>query len=146
MQEKHTTMANQDAINQKAWSQSEYQAKSEFTLLIYFRQGYTKGMKFHSFKQEKRRVGGFEIRDLRYALNRLTYLVEDRFKEKYKTALLYHNPTGIIIIQWAYDRLKSKEPYKWRYSTNGDVLFDLMRNPENDLQKIMVAQRDNFKY
>lgn len=98
---------------------------SEFTLLIYFRNGYTKGTKFHSGKQEMRRFGGAEIRDLRYALNRLVYLVEGKWPDKYKTALIYHNPTGTEIMKYTYGVLNSKAPFKWSYTPTGDVLFSL---------------------
>lgn len=98
---------------------------SEFTLLVYFKTGYTKGMKFHSGKQEKRRFGGLEVRDLRYALNRLVYLVEGKFADKYKTAIIYHNPTGREIMRYAYGVIKSKEPVKWSYTESGDVLFGI---------------------
>ena len=124
--------------------------QSTFTLLVYFRNGYTQGMKFHSWKQEKRRFNGLEITDHRYALNRLVHLVEEVYKGKYKTAIIYHNPTQSQIMQWSYDSLKHKEIGKWTYATNGDVLFKTRTVSEKELEqiqdiKIQADKQMNYK-
>ncbi len=107
-----------------------FQNQSVFTLLVYFRKGYTHGMKFHSYKQEKRRYGSYQIRDERYALNRLVALVEDRFKDEYKTAIIYYNPTGEAILTYAYGMEKDKAYFEWQYKDDGDVLFVLKDRPK----------------
>ena len=113
---------------------------SEFTLLVYFKDGYTKGMKFHSGKQEIRQVGGIKIRDLRYALNRLVALIEDKFADKYKTALIYHNPTKTEIMRYAYGVIKSKVLYQWSYTPTGDCLFKI-----SDKEKTGEEVREQLK-
>lgn len=113
---------------------------STFTLLVYFKDGYTKGMKFHSGKQETRRYGGHEITDHRYALNRLVSLIEGSFSDKYKTAMIYHNPTGCEIMRYAYGVIKSKELIKWSYQDDGSCIFKF-----NDKQQTPDALRERLK-
>jgi len=117
-----------------------------FTLLIYFRNGYTQGCKFHSWKQEKRKFNGVEITDERYALNRLVDLVEKRFKETYKTAIIYYNPTGRQIMQYSYDLLKHKERIEWKYLPNGDVKFDINENAYKNIQDVKIKSDAEMNY
>lgn len=129
-------------------NKKQYQKQpSEFTLLVYFRNGYTQGCKFHSWKQEKRRFNGVDITDHRYALNRLVDLVETRFKETYKTAIIYHNPTNKQIMQYSYDLLKHKERIQWKYDNAGNVLFSLNDSDYKNIQtaKINTDKEMNYK-
>jgi hypothetical protein len=120
---------------------------STFTLLIYFKNGYTQGCKFHSWKQEKRKFNGVEITDHRYALNRLVDLVEKRFKDTYKTALIYYNPTNTQVMQYSYDLLKHKERIEWEYAPDGNVLFKIKDGNYKDIQnaKIKTDAEMNYK-
>ena len=136
---------------EKKSKQKFVQPESTFTLLVYFQNGYTQGMKFHSHKQEKRKFNGVEITDHRYALNRLVYLIEERFKGTYKTAIIYYNPTKTQIIQYSYGSLKHKEIGKWTYATNGDVLFNTRVISEKDLEeiqdkKVQADKEMNYKF
>lgn len=122
---------------------------SEFTLLVYFKSGYTKGMKFHSGKQEYRVFSGYKVKDLRYALNRLVSLVEERFKQDYKTAIIYHNPTNTMLMQYAYGLMKSKAVFSWQYIANGDVLVKVEQEPTLDplkLQQGLFNQHAAMKF
>lgn len=129
----------------EGFRQSEYQSKSQFTLLVYFRNGYTKGMKFHSFKQETRKIGGVYVKDHRYAFNRLMYLVEELYHGKYKTAIVYHNPTGTTICTFAYDKCKDMIPLAWKTEDNGDVVLHMPEPKVQNMQKRMLKLQDaNF--
>ena len=132
----------------EGFNQSEYQSKSQFTLLIYFRNGYTKGMKFHSFKQETRKIAGEYIKDQRYAFNRLMYLVETEFHGKYKTAIIYHNPTGIQICSFAYGQCKDRIPLQWQTNDNGDIVFIMPQASVANMQERMLKLQDTkfYKY
>lgn len=134
--EPHNPMQNTTTI---------YQQKSEFTLLVYFKNNKT-GHKFHSWKQENRKIAGHDIKDLRYALNRLTHLVEKEYLDKYKTAMIYHNPSGEKIIQWNYNVLKEKVRYKWLIDTKGNVLFKLDQTPVENIQQVMGNLNTEMKY
>jgi|GEM_PF-7124495 hypothetical protein len=104
---------------------SAFQEKSVFTLLVYFKDGLTNGCKFHSWKHDKRKWNGLYVTDNRYSLNRLVYLVEDQFKDTYKTAIVYLNETKIPIMKYAYGVLKDIEYFEWQYDADGSVLFKL---------------------
>lgn len=132
----------------EGFSQSEHQKNSQFTLLIYFRNGYTKGMKFHSFKQENRKIAGVYIKDHRYAFNRLMFLVETEYQNKYKTAILYHNPTGIELCKFAYGQCKDRMPLSWETKENGDVVFVMPEAINQNIQKRMLKLQDGnfYKY
>jgi hypothetical protein len=137
-------MAKTDNENEKP---STYQKKiGTFTLLVYFRNGYTQGCKFHSWKQEKRKFNGAEIKDERYALNRLVDLVENRFKETYKTAIIYYNPTKRQIMQYSYDMLKHKERIQWDYLPNGDVKFRVNEEPFKNIQAVKIKSDEEMNY
>lgn len=129
-------------------TKSTFQQKSEFTLCVYFKNGYKKGVYFHSWKQEIRKLAGHEIKDLRYALNRLTHLVEKEFDGKYKVAILYHNPTGDVIMQWNYGHLKEKRRFKWTTKPNGNIEFHFEEEPATNPQEMMVklTQALELKY
>lgn len=119
---------------------------SVFTLLIYFRNGYTQGCKFHSWKQEKRKFNGVEIRDERYALNRLVDLVENRFKGTYKTALIYYNPDKQQIMQWSYDLLKHKDRIQWKYDAEGNVRFEVNPKPFKNMLDAKIQSDGEMNY
>lgn len=125
---------------------TEYQNRSYFTLLIYFRDGYTKGMKFHSWKQERRRHNGVEITDHRYALNRLVWLIEEKFKDKYKTAIIYHNESGDEIMRYAYGMVKSKELFEWVYDTEGNIKFKFSERVAGAPGYTNVGKKEDEKY
>lgn len=127
-------------------SKKYQQPPSVFTLLIYFRNGFTKGCKFHSWKQEIRKFNGVEIRDERYALNRLVDLVENRFKGTYKTAMIYYNPAGQQIMQWSYDLLKHKERIQWKYDPQGNVRFEVNPEPFKNIQKVKMNADAEMNY
>lgn len=132
----------------EGFNQSDYQSKSQFTLLIYFRNGYTKGMKFHSFKQESRKIAGEYIKDHRYAFNRLMFLIEEEFHGKYKTAIIYHNPTGTQICTYAYGQCKDRIPLQWETKDNGDVVFLMKELAITNMQQRMLKLQDTkfYKY
>ncbi len=89
---------------------TQFQDKSEFTLLVYFKEGYTKGFKFHSFKHDKRLLYGEQITDHRYSFNRLLSMLGDRLKDTYKTAIIYHNPTKTPLVKYSYGVLQDVKP------------------------------------
>jgi hypothetical protein len=132
----------------EGFNQSSYQQKSTFTLLIYFRNGYTKGMKFHSFKQEERKIAGVYIKDQRYAFNRLMNLIEVDFINKYKTAIIYHNETNTEVCTFAYNQCKSRIPLHWETKDNGDVVFVLKEIVVKNMQERMMKLQDTnfYKY
>jgi hypothetical protein len=142
------TTAGNEPHNPMNTAKSQYQQMSEFTLLVYFKNGQKSGVKFHSWKQETRKIAGHEIKDLRYAMNRLTHLVESEYVDKYKVAILYHNPTGEKIMQWNYNVLKEKRRYSWTTRTNGDVVFKFDDTPAANPQAMVKQLTDavNYKY
>lgn len=134
--------------NGKVKKKSLYQMASTFTLLIYFKQGYTAGSYTHSWKHERRTVAGLEIMDNRYCFNRLTNLVENTWKGKYKTAYLVHNPSDVAVITWAYDTLKEKLAFDFPIAKNGDIIFTFKNRVVNNPQ-LHVANHVpemNYKY
>ena len=130
------------------FNQSEYQSKSVFTLLIYFRNGYKNGVKFHSYKQEKRKIDGVYITDERYAFNRLMFLIETEYKDKYKTAIMYHNPTNTELCKFAYGQCKDRIPLQWGTSTEGNVTFVMQETTIANMQQRMLKLQDSkfYKY
>ena len=145
----HENTLNQSILpKSEGFNQSEYQSKSQFTLLIFFRNGYTKGMKFHSFKQENRKIAGQYIRDHRYAFNRLMYLVDVEFLGKYKTAIIYHNPTNTPLCTYAYGQCKDRIPLSWSTQENGDVVFVMAEKAIINMQQRMIKLQDTnfYKY
>lgn len=112
--------------NSEKSQQSTYQQKSRFTLLVYFRDGYTRGMKFHSFKHDQRKFNGNYIRDERYSLNRLVWLIEEKFKGTYKTGIIYCNETNTALLTYSYDFLKDFVEFAWSYEQNGDILMKVV--------------------
>lgn len=121
--------------------QSTYQAKSRFTLLIYFRDGYTKGMKFHSFKHDQRKFNGTYIKDERYSLNRLVWLIEEKFKGTYKTGIIYCNETGRELIKYSYDFLKDCVNFEWCYEQSGNIVMSIKENP---VPKMTTERKSEF--
>lgn len=121
-------MKQKQILTAKQGVVSAMQQKSKFTLLVYYRNGYASGMKYHSWKQERRKWNGFEITDQRYAFNRLTHIIDDLHKGKYKTAILYDNESGREIIRWAYGMMKSCESFQWEYEQDGSVKFQFVQH------------------
>lgn len=149
MQNSTTQQSQQFSLPKtEGYGLSEFQSKSEFTLLMYFRNGYTRGMKFHSFKQENRKIAGEYIKDHRYAFNRLMYIVEELHKDKYKTAIIYHNPTGIEVCKYSYGTCKDRIPLNWETKENGDIVFVMKDQKAKNLQARMLKLQDSnfYKY
>jgi len=126
---------------------NKYREISAFTLRVYFKNSEGKnGHSFHSWKQETRKINGFQVTDERYALNRLTWLVEELYNGKYKTAILYHNPTGEALMQWNYGTLKEKKRYSWIIDTNGNTRIKLTPNDVTDPQKTIQFLNKTMNY
>lgn len=126
-----------------------YREISTFTLRVYFRNSVNKkGHSFHSWKQEKRKIHGAEVTDQRYAFNRLTWLVEELYSGKYKTAIIYHNTTGEALIQWNYGTIKEKKRFEWITDTGGNIKMKIAEEFNGNPQKLMdnVSEAMNYKY
>jgi hypothetical protein len=99
------------------------QASSIFTLLVYFKRefatnGSENGRKFHSDRYEQVIKGGQVFRDDKFAFDKLRAFVLGELSGKYKTAIIYHNPTNKIILQLSYNSVR----------INNEVFFTVFNN------------------
>jgi hypothetical protein len=90
---------------------SDHQKESQFTLLVYFKQAYAengseKGRKFHSNKYELVEKQGKLIVDHKHAYDRLTNYLMTELSGRYKTAIIYHNPTNSIVYKMSYNAFR----------------------------------------
>lgn len=120
-----------------------------FTLLVYYKVGHTNGMKYHSYKQEKRKVNGREITDERYALNRLVNIIENMHKGLWKTAILYHNPSEKEVLKYSYGFLQNMAAIDWEYTNAGDILFRFVESEveiTNRTIRKLIKEEKNYRY
>jgi hypothetical protein len=92
---------------------SDSQAASLFTLLVYFKtefatNGSEKGRKFHSQKYEKVLIGGQVITHHKFAFDKLLSFVLKDIEGRYKTALIYHNPSSTEVLRLAHGTFRKE--------------------------------------
>lgn len=116
-----------------------YQNISKFTLLVYFRMefarnGSEKGRKLHSYKNEIINVDGKEIRNEKWAFDKLHKLITDDFKGKYATAIIYLNEPKKEIARYVYDRVKHYDTPNF-ITKDADILFTHLESKKLELVK-----------
>lgn len=103
---------------------TETQKGSQFTLLVYFKPQYAEngsenGRKFHSDKYELVEKRGKLVTDHKFAYDTLLTFMLKELSGRYKTAIIYHNPTNSIVMKMAYNTFRFGKEVVFKSDSTG---------------------------
>lgn len=94
--------------------------KAVFKLVVYFKNGSKRTLyNYHTaWNAETKKI----IEDEKIGLAKLERLIIHKYKDAYKTALLYHIPSGQQIKKYCYNRLIQESAYTWFYDAPANAI------------------------